>query len=428
MQTEPAYIAHPKTSPSPPQRGSGDRGLQTSDDEIVRPSDQAFDVLLAALAQSQAGFNRIQHIYSGEVMFESPGEPGTTKKSVYSDNSFSSNDLRQDARLNRTSLESRKTNTELKATVSSTSSSPDSEPASSNFAERSLTSQGRISAERFSSDMERNFQSDRRGGSGATSSNKDTVASEPLPNESSLTEQRSLAAPSAVSKTSAMSSSPTSNTAQQVAKVLATGQTQTSSVIRPTSGHATTTLAQETVNTRHAKSEGSGRAANYEDTARTVNARRTGAAAFDQLVQSIRMRAGAGRSTANLQLNPPELGRIVVNVEMQGDMVRIDVHTETSEAKQLLADRVAHLRDALQSVGVQVDQLSVDADVESMHDPHADSQDARANDEKPATTDRGSSSNRQAHDVSNAQLIGVAETSQDIHSVVMVAGKLDLKI
>ena len=89
---------------------------------------------------------------------------------------------------------------------------------------------------------------------------------------------------------------------------------------------------------------------------------------FDRLVRSIRLKAGSMNSTARLHLEPPELGRIRIDVRMtasRGDspeQIQIDVRTETAEARELLYERSAHLKEALEQHGIRVDRFSVTHD------------------------------------------------------------------
>jgi len=69
---------------------------------------------------------------------------------------------------------------------------------------------------------------------------------------------------------------------------------------------------------------------------------------FDKLIRSIRLRTGEKLSTAQLRLNPPDLGRLVVDVRMEGARLTVDVRTETAAARDLLQDRVAQLKGALE--------------------------------------------------------------------------------
>jgi len=429
MQSSQIVSTQPKQTPVSRRPEVDARNRQAAPDEAGQSTDQAFDMLLMAMSQSQASFNSIQDVKSSETMFEPPGKQGTSNQSHQADDGrLSPNDVRQDARMDRTSFDSRKAGVDLKPQGSHTTAATSSKSTSSDFAARSLNSQGRISAERFSSNVERNVQSGRASHDGAASLTKDSVLSEPQQNELPRSSEKAIAAPASVAKASTVSASPTSNAAQQVAKILASGPTQASTTSRLTAGPATASLSRETTNARQTESAVSGQPASYEDVARTVNTRRPGAAAFEQLVQSIRMRSMAGRSSAQLQLNPPELGRIVVNVEMNGNDLLIDVHTETSEARDLLSERVTRLREALQGVGVHVDQFRVDADVEAMPDQQVGYQNTHENNEKPTTADRGSTFNRKASDVSNVRMISVSELPQEVRSDVSVAGIIDVKI
>ncbi len=83
---------------------------------------------------------------------------------------------------------------------------------------------------------------------------------------------------------------------------------------------------------------------------------------FDRLVRSIRMQAGAHRSTARMMLDPPELGRVLVDVAMDGDAVEVSVRAETSEARELLQDRVAQLQRALLKQGIEIERFTVVGD------------------------------------------------------------------
>ncbi len=432
MQSSQIVNTQTKHAPSPLRNGADTRHRQVDPDEVDQSTEQAFDVLLSAVSQSQTRFKSVQNIHAGEVMFEAPSEKNATNINQRPENSgLSSNELRQDARLDRTSLDSRIADVGTKSQDNQASNTSPRDTTSSDFAERSLNSQGRISAERFSATTERNFQDDQASRHGAESSNKKSVINEPAANELPRIRQSSVAAPTFVAKTSSVAPSPTSNAAQQVAKMLATGQSQASPNNRLAAGPGTAPLARETTNARQAKSATTDRPANYEDVARTVNTRRPGAAAFEQLVQSIQMRSIGGRSSANLQLNPPELGRIVVNVEMDGDDVRINVHTETSEARDLVSDRVTHLREALEGVGIHVDRFQVDADINATPDHQVDSQDsqdARTHDEKPNTADRDSTFSRKSGGIFNTRKVDVTEATREIRSIESVAGIIDYRI
>jgi len=83
---------------------------------------------------------------------------------------------------------------------------------------------------------------------------------------------------------------------------------------------------------------------------------------FDRLVRSIRMQAGAHRSRAKMMLDPPELGRVMVDVAMVGDTIEVRVRAERSQARELLQDRVAKLRRALREQGIEIERFTVSSD------------------------------------------------------------------
>lgn len=80
---------------------------------------------------------------------------------------------------------------------------------------------------------------------------------------------------------------------------------------------------------------------------------------FDQLVRSIRMRTSPRRSSARLHLEPPALGRVLVDVRMDGSQMRINVRVETTEAAELLRHRGGQLKSALMAQGIVVDRFDV---------------------------------------------------------------------
>lgn len=91
----------------------------------------------------------------------------------------------------------------------------------------------------------------------------------------------------------------------------------------------------------------------------------TRASKFDQLVRSIRLGPGGRQSSARLLLQPPELGRVQVDIRMEDDQLLVKVRTESAEARELLASRAAQLRAALASHGINVDRFEVTADLSS---------------------------------------------------------------
>jgi len=85
------------------------------------------------------------------------------------------------------------------------------------------------------------------------------------------------------------------------------------------------------------------------------------ATSFERLVRSIRLQTGTRNSSARLQLHPPELGRLRVDVRLAGDQIEIDVRTETDAARDAVSRRVDELKAALEQHGIQVNRFAVTA-------------------------------------------------------------------
>ncbi len=116
---------------------------------------------------------------------------------------------------------------------------------------------------------------------------------------------------------------------------------------------------------QEASSPSPGRAADRESTTTTAagSERKSERTEFDRLVQSIRLQVGDRRSSARLRLSPPELGRIRVDVRVNGDTIRVGLQAETAEAGALLSGRADRLRAGLAKYGIRVEQLEIVVDV-----------------------------------------------------------------
>jgi len=80
---------------------------------------------------------------------------------------------------------------------------------------------------------------------------------------------------------------------------------------------------------------------------------------FDKLVGSMRLRMGEHRSTAQMRLNPPELGSIRIDVRLVGDRLVVAVQAETDAAREVLSQRAEGLKATLREHGVLVDAFEV---------------------------------------------------------------------
>ena len=84
--------------------------------------------------------------------------------------------------------------------------------------------------------------------------------------------------------------------------------------------------------------------------------------AFDEMVRSIRASHNGEVSTADIELDPPRLGRMTVAMHMVGDALRVSVKTQSDQARKLLQNRADELRSVMELAGIRVDEFSVALD------------------------------------------------------------------
>lgn len=88
-------------------------------------------------------------------------------------------------------------------------------------------------------------------------------------------------------------------------------------------------------------------------------AKSTESSAFDRIVRAIRIQGGPRMSSAQVELNPPALGRIRVNMAMRADQLQLEVLTQTQEARDMLGERIDKLRHTLAEHGIHVDRCEL---------------------------------------------------------------------
>ncbi len=181
--------------------------------------------------------------------------------------------------------------------------------------------------------------------------------------------------------------------AQQIAQILGAGrlgEAESARAAGPSPG--TTDGRPSNSDSKSAKRPGPQRQGQANASAREGGVIKEGADAterseFDRVVRSMRLRVGARRSSARFRLDPPELGRLRVDVRLDGDRVRISVRTQGSAARDIVSGRAARLTAALQQHGIAVEQF--DVTFEPPADSAAESSDGdELNSETPA--ERGS--------------------------------------
>lgn len=115
--------------------------------------------------------------------------------------------------------------------------------------------------------------------------------------------------------------------------------------------------------------------------------------AVEQVVRVVRAQIGERQSHVRLQLQPPELGQLRIDVRITGNSVQIHIQSQTQAAHQMLQARAGELRLALESQGLNVERTqfeirepSQSAQSHARHD-NADTQTA-ARDAHPETGPR----------------------------------------
>jgi len=133
----------------------------------------------------------------------------------------------------------------------------------------------------------------------------------------------------------------------------------------------------------------------------TVNAKHSD---FAKLVRMIRTHTGPQKSSAILHLNPPELGRMRVNVSLEKSQLTLSVHTESSHAKHVIAERMDLLRQSLDQHGVAIERFDVSDSLARESADDSRGYQPTSGNRQPTTTSRQSTTdNRQrlskTHDI-----------------------------
>lgn len=93
---------------------------------------------------------------------------------------------------------------------------------------------------------------------------------------------------------------------------------------------------------------------------------------FERLIRSVRTQVGPKVSSARLVLDPPELGRLDVQVRMEAGRLSVGVRTESAEARELLKLRGEELRTALEQHGIRLERFDVALESEAAWSTLAD--------------------------------------------------------
>lgn len=80
----------------------------------------------------------------------------------------------------------------------------------------------------------------------------------------------------------------------------------------------------------------------------------------EELARVVRSQVGARHSSLTLQLDPPELGRVRVAVQMHADVMTVRFQAETEAGHDALQGRLRELTGALEQQGIRLDRVEVE--------------------------------------------------------------------
>jgi hypothetical protein len=84
-------------------------------------------------------------------------------------------------------------------------------------------------------------------------------------------------------------------------------------------------------------------------------------AAYETVVESVRVLARAGGGEARIELSPPDLGRVDVTVVVEDGHVAARLEVERPEVAQLLLRSSSELREELAALGLSVEDVTVES-------------------------------------------------------------------
>lgn len=81
-----------------------------------------------------------------------------------------------------------------------------------------------------------------------------------------------------------------------------------------------------------------------------------------QLAEKVRWMVNSKNSSAEIRLDPPDLGAVNIKVNLSGDAAQVNFTVQSQAAKEALDQAVPRLRDMLQQQGIELGQSSVQQD------------------------------------------------------------------
>jgi len=99
-------------------------------------------------------------------------------------------------------------------------------------------------------------------------------------------------------------------------------------------------------------------AAGLDAPARTVNENHI----VDQVIEWLSVSSHRGTKTLTVRLQPDELGHLKLEMVMDKDGVKANIHTQTQQVQEILAQHIPKIKDALAQLGRKLDDMQVNVD------------------------------------------------------------------
>ncbi len=229
-------------------------------------------------------------------------------------------------------------------------------------------------------------------------------------------------APAAVSQPADVVSETTANT---VGRLLAsnTGAETARGVSRVQGVEATVSREGRSSNAKaRLTARGSSGSSTKADTGqKTLDSRRT---TFQRLVSQIRLNRGVQNSSATIRIDPPNLGKMKIDVRMEESTLAVRVEVKDRQTQRVISERLGELTESLRTHGIEVDRIEVHA-----REDVADSQNSDRGQQDAADGQYVSHDNTKSDDPTRTPLDDEKGASGDqaLASESMSLGALDLR-
>ena len=123
---------------------------------------------------------------------------------------------------------------------------------------------------------------------------------------------------------------------------------------------------------------------------------------IERILRVVRGQITKDRATATIRLDPPELGRIKLHLDLRQDALSLRIDTQTGAARRLLSEQIESLRQGLEAAGVHLERVEIrepaaavpgeQADVQQESDAQPGERDAAADGDAEHPAEAGTDS------------------------------------